>query len=368
MNSSDTIRIGIIGCGSVMEAYMGTIERLAYRKQAQVVAACDLREQRRAIMRTTYGVQRVTDRYQEIVEAPDIDLVLILTSMNEHGPITRAALAAGKHVLVEKPMSTSLEEAAELVALARTSKGLLLCAPHVLLSPTYQAIAEHVARGDIGKVCNARARYGWSGPDWGTWFWKKGAGPIFDLGVYNVVSLTGWLGPVKRVMAMTGIAVPDRVVEGQKVDVEVEDNAQILLDFGGSVFASVITGYTMQRYRSPAIELYGSDGVIQMLGDDWDPNGYELWRNSAGTWQVYEETNVNWPWTDGVRQIVECIQNGTQPLMTPEHAYHVLDVMVAAQRSGRDGRAYDISSTYSPPAFAHTEAQLLHTHDRTRTL
>jgi len=365
---STPVRIGIIGCGSVMQAYMGTAERLIYRKQVEVVAACDIRAERRALMHERYGVPHVTDRYQEIVEADDIDLVLVLTSMNEHGPIARAALEAGKHVLVEKPMSTSLEEAAEIVRVAKTSRGVLLCAPHIMLSPTYQAIAEHLRRREIGKVCNARARYGWSGPDWGEWFWKLGGGAIFDLGVYNVVSLTGWLGPVRRVMAMTGLAIPDRVVEGRKITVEVEDNAQILLDFGEAVFASVLTGFTIQRYRTPAIELYGGEGVIQMLGDDWDPNGYELWRNSVGAWQVYEETNVNWPWTDGVRHIVECIQTGARPLMTPEHAYHVLEVMVKAQLAGRDGRAYTIDSTFPPPMFAQNSPHLQHEHDRTRTL
>ena len=64
--------------------------------------------------------------------------------------------------------------------------------------------------------------------------------------------------------------------------VQAEDNAHVLIDFGDARFASVTTGFTMQQYRSPAIELYGSDGVLQLLGDDWAPDGYELWRNSSG--------------------------------------------------------------------------------------
>ncbi len=64
--------------------------------------------------------------------------------------------------------------------------------------------------------------------------------------------------------------------------VEAEDNAHVLIDFGEARFASVTTGFTMQRYRSPAIELYGADGVLQLLGDDWAPEGYELWRNCEG--------------------------------------------------------------------------------------
>src|SRR3954454_10419664 len=71
---------------------------------------------------------------------PDVDVVLVLTSRNEHGRLARAALEAGKHVLVEKPVATSLAEAELVLAAAAESPGLLVCAPHILLSPTYRAI------------------------------------------------------------------------------------------------------------------------------------------------------------------------------------------------------------------------------------
>jgi predicted dehydrogenase len=133
--------------------------------------------------------------------------------------------------------------------------------------------------------------------------------------------------------------------------VEADDTAHILIDFGESVYAAVTTGFTMQKYRSPAIELYGSKGVIQMLGDDWDPDGYELWQNKVGAWQIFDETDPNWPWTDGLRHLVECIQQGTRPIITPEHGYHVLEIMLKAQQAGRDGQARQIESTFTPPRF-----------------
>jgi predicted dehydrogenase len=80
-------------------------------------------------------------------------LVLVLTSANSHFEITRDALLAGKHVLSEKPMAATLEEAAELVELARRGPQLYLPAPFTLLSPTYQRIAAHLRRGDIGRIC-----------------------------------------------------------------------------------------------------------------------------------------------------------------------------------------------------------------------
>jgi predicted dehydrogenase len=118
-------------------------------------------------------------------------------------------------------------------------------------------------------------------------------------------------------MAMTGVAIPDREINGRKIKVETEDNAQVLLDFGKSTFAVVTSGFTMQQYRTPALEVYGTAGTIQMLGDDWDPDGYE---------------------------------------------------MLKAQQSGREGRALSIESTFTPPVFAEEvpkEAAHL-VHDRSR--
>ena len=156
-----------------------------------------------------------------------------------------------------------------------------MCAPHILLSPTYRAMHARVRAGEIGGLLTARGRYGWAGPDWNRWYYEPGGGALFDLGVYNVTSLCGFFGPARRVTAMTGVAIPERLINGEPMRVQAEDNAHVLIDFGDARFAVVTTGFTMQRYRSPCIELYGTHGVLQMLGDDWAPEGYELWRNDT---------------------------------------------------------------------------------------
>jgi predicted dehydrogenase len=363
------VRIGIVGCGNVMRgAYMPLIERLARQGAAEAVAACDVLPERRALVRERFGIERFSTDYRDVVQAEDVDLVLVLTSMPEHGPIARAALEAGKHVLVEKPMAVTLEEAAELLELSRARGNYLLPAPHVILSPTFQAMWRRVQEGEIGKVLSARALYGHSGPSWGPWFYRRGGGCLFDLGVYNITSLTGLLGPARRVTAFAGVAIPERVVDGERMRVEAEDNAHVLLDFGDSVFAVVTTGFTLQQYRRPAIELYGTAGTLQMLGDDWDPNGYELWRNDSGAWQIFAEAAPDWPWTDGLRHLVACIRGGSRPLITPEHGFHVLEIMLKAQEAGRDGRAREITSTFAPLAVESSDARatVKRVHDRTR--
>ena len=96
---------------------------------------------------------------------------------------------------------------------------------------------------------------------------------------------------MKRVTAMVGVAIPEREAEGEVMKVRSDDNAHVVLDFGDARFASIACGFTIQKYRSPAVELYGRDGVLQMLGDDWAPEGFEQWRNDRGVWEVVPETD-----------------------------------------------------------------------------
>jgi predicted dehydrogenase len=349
--------IGVLGLGSVFWGpYMSLIEKLQAAGRVHVAAVYDPDPDKRRAAAGRLGLDPSLTDPDDVIEHADVDLVLVLTSMNEHGPLTRRALAAGRHVLVEKPLATSLDEAAGLVELAAASPGHLLPAPHILLSPTYRAIHARVQAGDLGRIVSARARYGWSGPDWAAWFYEPGGGALFDLGVYNVVSLCGFFGPARRVTAMTGVAIPQRLIDGVTVDVVAEDNAHVLVDFGDGRLAVVTTGFTMQRYRSPAIELYGTAGVAQLLGDDWAPEGYELWRTGHGAWEVFAETDPAWPWTDGLRHLVDCIEFGREPLIRPEHGYHALEIMLAAQAAGADGRARAITSGFPPPDYASLPA------------
>ena len=348
-----SLGLGVLGCGSVFAGpYRGMIERLRAQGRVHVAAVYDVDDAKRRGAAAHFGVHSDLPGAEAVIEHPDVDVVLVLTSMNEHGPLTRAALEAGRHVLVEKPMATSLEEAAGLLELAQRSPGILVCAPHILLSPTFRAIHGTVRRGAIGRLLNARARYGWAGPDWGEWFYRPGGGSLFDLGVYNVTSLSALFGPARRVTAMVGVAIPERIVQGEPMRVEADDNAQVVLDFGEGRFASVTTGFTMQRYRSPAIELYGDEGTIQLLGDDWAPEGWELWRNEDGAWHVFPESDPHWQWTEGLRHLVDCVESGRPTVTRPEHAYHALEIMLAAQAAGRDGVARAIESDFPDPVYA----------------
>ena len=363
-----SLGVGVIGCGSVFAGpYRGMIERLRAAERVHVAAVYDVDARKRHGAAGHYHLDPELAGPEAVIDHPEVDTILVLTSMNEHGPLAKAALAAGKHVLVEKPMATSLAEAAELLELARASSRLLICAPHILLSPTFRAVHTAVRNGEVGLLLSARARYGWTGPDWNEWFYRPGGGSLFDLGVYNVTTLCALFGPARRVTAMVGVAIPERVVNGRPIQVEADDTAQVLLDFGEGRFASVTTGFTIQKYRSPAIEVYGSEGTIQLLGDDWAPEGWEQWRNDEGSWRVFPESDPHWQWTEGLRHLVDCVETGRAPITRPDHAYHALEIMLAAQAAGRDGVAREIGSGFPDPVYeagwvaAESER---HAHDR----
>ena len=352
-----TVRLGVIGCGSVFwTPYMTLIERLAREGRVAVTAVYDADPAKREAAARRLDLTPDVASDVAVCEHDDVDAVLVLTSMPEHARLARAALEAGRHVLVEKPMATDLRAGETLLEAAEAAPGILVCAPHILLSPTYRAMHARASAGEIGGLLSARARYGWAGPWWGRWYYEPGGGALFDLGIYNVTSLCGFFGPARRVTAMTGVAIPERIIDGERVRVRAEDNAHVLIDFGDARFAVVTTGFTMQRYRSPCIELYGTDGVLQMLGDDWAPEGYELWRNGHGAWEVFAETDPAWPWTDGLRHLVDCIEDGRTPVIRPEHGYHALEIMLAAQAAGADGRARAIHSPFPAPDYASLPA------------
>jgi predicted dehydrogenase len=266
--------------------------------------------------------------------------------MKEHGKIAKAALLAGKHVLVEKLMAISMPEAEDLLKLGSDRPGHLIVAPFILLNPSYREIGNRIRRGDIGKVCLSRSQYGHGGPDWGPWFYRLGGGAIFDLAVYSLTALTGWFGPVRAVTALAGVAIDQRQIEGTIVTVEAEDNAQILVDFGESHFASITAGFTMQKCKGPGYELYGSLGTVRVLGDNYRPRGYEIWLKGDEKWRDYPDTGSEWNWTAGLDHVIQCMLKGKQPEFDSHQAFHVLEIMVKAKQAAMDGKTYGISSSF----------------------
>jgi predicted dehydrogenase len=276
----------------------------------------------------------------------DADFVLIITPPESHADFVREALVRRKHVVVEKPAATTFAEAQELARVAREHSLYLLCAPFVHLAPTFRALCDRIRNGAIGTVHSARGLYGNAGSTWARWYHDGSIGPLAEIGIYNLKSLTAVLGPVAEVQAADATAVGQREIEGERVSTSSADVSHIILRHEGGALSSVVSSHAIQRYRRPALEFYGTEGTANLLGDDWDPKGFEIWRNSTARWEEYEAIDPTWLWTDGIAELVAALREGRAPVHCIEQDLHLLEVIEACGQSAREKRVVAVHSRF----------------------
>ena len=367
VESTDPVGVGVIGAGNVLPAYLQALDRLTPRGLAVEGPVCARRREIwPELRRQRPGIQLV-ERPEDVLGAEGVDLVLILTAPAAHGELTRAALEAGRHVLVEKPPAASAREAAALFDHAQAAGLVLLAAPFVHLSPTFRRLWTLVDDGAIGPVHAARAHYGNPGSAWAAWYHQDPAATLGDVGIYNLKSLAALLGPVTAVSAAAATALGHRRIAEAEVEARDPDTWQLVLRHEGGALSSVLASHVTWRYRRPGIELYGTEGSANLLGDDWDPHGIELFREDRGSWELLEPDDATWLWTDGLREAVAAIRAGRAPLGDPRLDVHLLDVIDAATRAAADGRTVTVESRFEPLEGLRFEpAAGGHVHDRTR--
>lgn len=363
------LRAGILGAGTIATSANGYLPGLMEMKeQVSTVAVADPVVERAGRVAAQYGIPEVYPTLEAMLESAAIDLVINLTPIPVHGTTSRTILEAGKHLVVEKPIATTMEDADELIALA-DAKGLTyVVAPPNMLSPQRTEAKRLVESGAIGKPCFARVRSSHGGPAAGawpldpTWFYQEGSGPLFDMGVYGIHDITGILGPAKRVVAFSGITEPVRYVragpfKGTKIDVTADDNTLLMLDFGGATFAVVDGTFNVNASKSPQIEIFGRAGTLNLNNQQADPTtppleifrfdaapGVDGWitprgRGSDAQRQRYRRAIL-------VKHLADCIASGTHPTTSAEHARHALEIMLKAIESARSGQALELTTTF----------------------
>jgi predicted dehydrogenase len=353
-----TINVGVVGCGEVAQrVYLPEFHRL--HDKATLIAVCDHVEDRARAVQQRFGARTYYTDLDRFLHDSNVEIVVNLTPHQAHMPISVAALAAGRHVYTEKPLAQSVDDATQLIDTAQRHRVKLACAPITLLLPTMQRWRRLLQQGTIGRATFARAQLlapaTWDGfsPDQ-VWYFAAGSGPLMDGGVYALTALTGLLGPVLRVSAMAGTIMSEHMIghgpaAGRRLCTEVEDSVHLHLDFG-SLFATLDVSWCVQASRNVTCEVYGEHGTLS--GDPTYANTpIHIFRGGNG-WTV-EEATPRWPrdddWMQGVAHLVDCIRHDTAPVNNATHARHVLDIMLTALRSAREGRALALQTTFSPP-------------------
>lgn len=349
------IRTAVIGCGSVSNQYLPVLQRCPF---VELVSVCDIRPERARRQSEAYRVPNHYPHIEALLAGASFEFLIDLTDMQAHEAVNRRALEAGKHVWSEKPIANSLKAGQELLQMARRRGLRLWGAPITVQSPQFAFMARKIASGDLGRLAAAHAFYGHEGPDWSSFFYEKGGGSLPDLAVYNLTSLTGLLGPVRRVTALLSIVNPERTIHDKgTIRVTEEDNAMVLLDHGRGVISHVQSGF---NYFNPhghdgsgekrhTIQVTGSRGYVGLVGYDWAPQAVE-WATVEHPQLVKGSTDPGgYLWQQGAALAAECLATGKELLATPEQALHVLEIITAARTSSATGRTMPLRSTFRWP-------------------
>jgi predicted dehydrogenase len=360
------VTVGIIGAGNVIWAYFQVLDRLVPRGWARIGPVCARRKETSADLESRRpGLALVADPAE--VVSSDADVVVVITPPESHGALVRLALERGKHVVVEKPAAATRCEGEQLCQMARDRGLHLMCAPFVQLSSTLQALWRHITQGAIGRVHTARALYGNAGSTWAPWYHDGSVSPLAEVGIYNLKSLTAILGPVVEVQSAESLVVPDRDIKGEAFRAAGSDLLHVLMRHESQALSSVVSGHCIQRYRRPALEFYGTEGTANLLGDDWDPRGFEIWRNSASCWEEFEPIDPTWLWADGLAEMVHALHENREPLHNLDQDIHLLEVIEASSKAAKEKGAVAVKSRFTPLNFRYEDPQHRHhLHDHTR--
>jgi predicted dehydrogenase len=352
-----TINVGVVGCGQVAQrVYLPEFHRL--HDKAALVAVCDQVEVRARAAQQRFGARTYYTDLDRFLRESNAEIVVNLTPHQAHVPVSMAALSAGRHVYTEKPLAQSVDDATHLIHTAEAHRVKLACAPIMLLLPTLQRWQHLLHQGTIGRATFARVQLlapaTWDGlsPDQ-AWYFAAGSGPLMDGGVYALTALTGLFGPALRVSAMAGTIMSEHVIggplAGRRLPMEVEDSVHLHLDFG-SLFAALDVSWCVQASRNVTCEVYGEHGTLS--GDPTYANTPIHVFRQGSCWTV-EDPTPRWPrdddWMQGVAHLVDCVRDDTAPVNNATHARHVLDIMLTALRSTREGRALAVQTTFSQP-------------------
>lgn len=350
-------RVGVVGCGNISRAYATKLRSLP---DLELVACADLDAERARALASEFEVPLVLDP-ERLVQHPDIDVVLNLTVPLAHAGISRAALDAGRHVYSEKPLALDTRTGAALVGRARDRERRFGCAPDTFLGAGLQTCRALLDAGAIGTPLAANAFFQGSGPE--SWhpdpraFYRRGAGPLFDMGPYYVTALVALLGPVARVTGGARISRSHRPISSQPLagtwlDVEVPTHVAGVLEHESGPLATLVASFDVPATRFRFIEVYGTEGTLAVP----DPNTF------GGPVQLRRADDADWADVPlnhgsgvqsrglGLADMVRAARSGRPHRASGELALHVLEVMERILVAAETRRHQDIQTRVERPA------------------
>ena len=329
------LRVAIIGCGSIARnRHLGEFNN---HQEVEIVAVCDIVASRVEETAQEYNAKAYTS-YEALLENETLDAVSVCLPNYLHAPVSIAALNAGCHVLCEKPMATSREEAQQMIDVAKQNDKKLMIAHNQRFVPSHVKARELIASGEIGRIYSFRTAFGHGGPEgWSidgadSWFFKKEEafiGAMGDLGVHKSDLLRYLLGE-------EFVEVASFIESNAKENSDVDDNAVCILKSETGVIGTLAASWAYAAKEDNSTIIYGENAILR-IEDDPDfslivqyKNGevinYELGGIQSNEAGGQTTTHV-------IDHFVDAIIQDTEPLINGEEGMKSLEVILGALES-----------------------------------
>ena len=344
------INIGIIGCGKI--AQVRHIPEYAENPDVKLAAFFSPNRARAQEQADKYG-GKVYDTAEALLADPDIDAVSICAANYAHAELSIQALNAGKHVLCEKPMATTLADCEAMVECAKKNGKFLMIGHNQRLAKAHMEAKRLIDEGLIGDIITFRTSFGHGGPEtWSispgknVWFFdkKKAAmGVMADLGVHKtdlIQYLTG-----QRVVRTTArlVTLDKRGEDGELIGVD--DNAVCIYEMSGGAFGTMTASWTYYGAEDNSTVLYGTKGIMRIYDD---PAHSIVVKLADGTMQTYDveqiQTNDNQTKSGVIDLWVDCLKNNRAPEISGESALYAMRAVFASIESSQTGKTVEIEA------------------------
>jgi len=339
---SRKIKIGIIGSQFVSHIHASSLRRCA---AAELFAVASPTQGHAQGFAAKHGIPHHFTDYGKLLAMPEVDLVVVGTPNDCHCGITLAAAAAGKHVVMEKPLCLNLAEADRMIEACRQARVKLMYAEELCFTPKYVRLKELLDSGALGEPTLIKQSEKHDGPH-AAHFWdvnRSGGGVTMDMGCHAIAFFRWMIGhpPIRSVYAQMGTQVHRDKTEG-------DDNALLILEFANGVVGLAEESWTKPGGMDDRAEVHGSRGVAYAdlhhgnAIETYSAGGYDYAVEKAGTTRGWSFTIYEEEWNYGFPQelahFVDCVQHDRPPLVKGEDGRAVLEAIFAAYESARTGR------------------------------
>ena len=338
------IRVGIIGCGKI--AQVRHLPEYAANPNAEIVAFYDKNMERAQEMAAQYG-GKVYNSFYELVDDPNVDAVSICVENRSHAEICTAALYAGKHVLVEKPMAVTLAECESMVAAAERNGRHLMVGHNMRFDPVHRKAKQMLDSGIIGDVITFRTILGNSGPEgWsleGTWFFDKNKaamGALSDMGIHKVDLIQYLLG--QKVIETTAKVVTLNKRDDNGKLISLDDNALCILKMSGGALGTMAASWTVYGHECQSTVLYGTKGLMMIYSEPSAPiiiNDLEGNRTSF----AFETTSHN---SGVIDEFVDALVHDREPEVSGKEALTTMRTIFGSIRSSDIARPVAVNTDF----------------------